>query len=135
MSIAATTVDVAVLASGTAQEVPAGNLQGVLGQILGKAAYAADGTGAAIYKADQAQATADTIQGTAQYAADKAGYLEYHLQQIAALVGYTGMTASRATSLEEHKQFVFEEALAAGVQFAEAAALERAEAEAKSQEE
>lgn len=118
--VAATAVDVGAL--GTVPNViPAGNLQVALGQIFGKAVYAADQVGAATYKADHAQATADGIAGTAQYAADKAGYLEYHMQQIADLVGYTGMTPARSASLEEHKQVVFEEAVAAGVAFAEEA--------------
>lgn len=70
-------------------DIPMGNLQDVLGTIYGKAKYAADGVGAAIYKAEQAQATADTIQGQAQWAADKVGFLHYHLQQIGGQIGYT----------------------------------------------
>ena len=118
MSIPANTVDVGAL--GTSPDIiPAQTLDLVLGEIFGKAVWAANNVGAALYKADAAQATADTIQGIAQYAADKAGYLEYHLQQIALLVNYTGMSPSIvATSLEEHKQAVYEEALQAGQTFA-----------------
>ncbi len=70
-------------------DLPMGNLQDILGQIYGKAKYAADGVGAATYKAEQAQAKADQIDGKAQYAADTAGFVEYHLRQIADIVGYT----------------------------------------------
>lgn len=65
-----------------------GNLQDILGQIYGKAQYAADNVGAALYKADQAQAKADTIEGQAQWAANAVGFLHYHLQQIGDQVGY-----------------------------------------------
>lgn len=70
-------------------DLPMGNLQDILGQIYGKAQYAANNVGAALYKADQAQAKADQIDGKAQYAADTAGFVEYHLRQIADIVGYT----------------------------------------------
>lgn len=68
--VAATAVDVAAI-----DDIPADNLQAVLGTVYGKAQYAANAVGAA--------------QGTAQYAADNVGFLDYHLRQIAALVGYT----------------------------------------------
>ncbi|NTE96737.1 hypothetical protein [Agrobacterium tumefaciens] len=54
-------------------DIPAGTLPDTLGAIYGKAVYAADNVGAALYKAEQAQAKADTIEGQAQYAADTAG--------------------------------------------------------------
>lgn len=109
--VAATAVDVAAI-----DDIPANNLQVVLGSIYGKAQYAADEVGAASYKATQAntrldafdtsvpaaagQAAAadgkvdtltgrvDSMEGTVQYAADKAGFLDYHLREIATLVGY-----------------------------------------------
>lgn len=111
MGIAATGIDVAVLA-----DIPAGNLQTVLGSIYGKAQYAADAVGSAIYKADQANGRIDAFEGTLTYAAGAAGeavyrlneltprvdalegsvayaagisgFLDYHVRQIAALVSY-----------------------------------------------
>lgn len=96
--VAATAVTVAAI-----DDIPASDLQSVLGSIYGKAQYAANGVGEAIYKADQANSRLDTlegtvqwaadtvgsVQGTAQYAADRAGFLDYHLRQIAGMVGYT----------------------------------------------
>lgn len=70
-------------------DLPMGNLQDILGQIYGKAKYAADEVGAAVYKAEQAQAKADQLEGQIQYAANTAGFVEYHLRQIADIVGYT----------------------------------------------
>jgi hypothetical protein len=54
-------------------DIPAGDLVQTLGTVYGKAVYAADNVGAALYKADQAQAKADEVEGKAQYAADTAG--------------------------------------------------------------
>ncbi len=76
-------------------DIPATNLQDALGQIYGKAKYAADAAGSAEYKATQAQQKADELEGTVQYAADTAGFLDYHLRQIAAMVGYTGLPAAK----------------------------------------
>lgn len=112
MGLAATGVDVAVIA-----DIPAGNLQSVLGAIYGKAQYAADAVGSAIYKADQANGRIDAMEGTLSYATSAAGealykadalaprvdslegsvayatgiagFLDYHLRQIAGLVSYT----------------------------------------------
>lgn len=70
-------------------DLPLDNLQNTLGAIYGKAQYAAGAAGSAEYKADQAQAKADTIEGQAQYAANTAGFVEYHLRQMADIVGYT----------------------------------------------
>ncbi|MBI1620004.1 hypothetical protein IOD40_04915 [Aquamicrobium sp. cd-1] len=109
--VAATSVTVAAI-----DDIPANDLQTVLGTIYGKAQYAADEVGAASYNANQAntrldafdtsvpaaagQAAAadgkvdaltirvDSMEGTVQWAADKTGFLDYHLRQIAALVGY-----------------------------------------------
>lgn len=82
--VAATTVTVAAV-----DDIPANNLQVVLGSIYGKAQYAANEVGAATYKADQANSRLDSAEGTIQYAADGVGTLDYHLRQIADLVGYT----------------------------------------------
>lgn len=84
-------------------DLPMGNLQDILGQIYGKAVYAADNVGAAIYKAEQAQAKADTIEGQAQWSADAVGFLHYHLQQMGDQIGYTvpGIPASRAAAADE----------------------------------
>ena len=104
--VLATAVDVAALGSAP-NVIPAGNLQAVLGSIYGKAVYAADGVGEAIYKADQANTRLDTLEGTAadasttayaakgtaDYAASQVGFLDYHLRQIATLVGYSVPTA------------------------------------------
>lgn len=76
-------------------DLPASNLQDILGQIYGKAGYAADAAGSAEYKANQAQEKADQLEGQIQYAADTAGFVDYHLRQIAALVGYTGLPAAK----------------------------------------
>lgn len=78
-------VDVTVAA---VDDIPAGNLQGVLGTIYGKAQYAANAAGEAKGTADWAAQTAGSIEGTAQYAADLAGFLDYHVRQIANEVGY-----------------------------------------------
>ncbi len=66
-------VDATAVTVAQVADIPAGNLQNVLGAIYGKAVYAADNVGAALYKADQAQAKADEVAGQAQYAADTAG--------------------------------------------------------------
>ena len=59
MTLAATAVDVA-----TISDIPAANLQSVLGTIYGKAVYAANGVGEAIYKADQANGRLDVVEGS-----------------------------------------------------------------------
>lgn len=87
--VMATAVDVASIS-----DLPADNLQNILGQIYGKAEYAANAAGSAEYKADQAQAKADTLAGQIQYAADGVGTIDYHLRLIADLVGYNGYPTS-----------------------------------------
>lgn len=81
--VAATAVDVAAI-----DDIPAGNLQVVLGTIYGKAQYAADTVGQVQGQAQWAADTAGAAQGTAQHAANQAGFLDYHLRQIATLVSY-----------------------------------------------
>lgn len=111
MGLPATGVDVATLG-----DIPANNLQAVLGSVYGKAQYAADAVGAAIWKADQANGRIDALEGTVSYAASAAGealykvnevtprvdalegsiayanglagFLDYHLRQIGTLVSY-----------------------------------------------
>lgn len=99
--VAAVAVDVSAIGTGT-DAIPAGNLQDVLGTIYGKAQYAANGVGEAIYKADQANLRIDVVGGTADYAANaageakgeaawaaqKVGAIHYHLQQIGGQLGY-----------------------------------------------
>lgn len=99
--VAAVAVDVSAIGTGT-NLIPAGNLQDVLSTVYGKAVYAADNVGAAIYKADQANLRLDVVEGTANYAATEAGAakgesawaaqklgaLHYHLQQIGGQVGH-----------------------------------------------
>ncbi|MDX0622888.1 hypothetical protein GOD54_23600 [Sinorhizobium medicae] len=87
--VMATAVDVDVVGS-----FPAANLQVMLGAIQGQAQYAADAAGSAEYKADQAQAKADTLEGQIGYAANGVGTIDYHLRIIAGLVGYAGYPAS-----------------------------------------
>ncbi len=75
--VMATAVDVAALA-----DIPAGNLQDVLGTIYGKAVYAADNVGTALYDANLAKDLANGAQGTAQYAADTAGFVDFQLRAL-----------------------------------------------------
>ncbi len=97
--IAATAVDVQAVA-----DIPAGNLQVVLGKIYGKAQYAADGVGEAIYKADQANTRLDSVEGVASdassiaygakgqldnYVAPKVGQLDSEMNQVFAELGLT----------------------------------------------
>ena len=94
-------VDVTVAAI---DDIPAGNLQVVLGTIYGKAQYAADTVGQVQGQAQWAADTAGAAQGTAQYAADNVGFLDYHIRQIAAEVGYTvppAPTGASATAQSE----------------------------------
>lgn len=70
-------------------DIPASDLQTVLGTIYGKAQYAADTVGAVQGQAQWAADTAGAAQGTAQYAADGVGFLDFHLRAIAQEVGYT----------------------------------------------
>lgn len=93
--VAATSVTVSAV-----DDIPADNLQNVLGAIYGKAQYAAGEVGAATYKADQANTRLDNVEGTVTYAADGVGTLDYHLRQIAALVGYTMPAAAVASAPE-----------------------------------
>lgn len=81
-------VDAVAVQVAQVADIPAGNLQEVLGSIYGKAVYAADNVGAALYKADQAQAKADEVAGQAQYAADTAGSVQGTLDNyVAPLTG------------------------------------------------
>jgi hypothetical protein len=82
--VAATAVEVAAFA-----DVPAGDLQSTLGTVYGKAAYAADNVGGALYDANLAKDMAGVADGKAQYAADRAGFLDYHVRAIATQIGYT----------------------------------------------
>lgn len=93
-------VDVTVAA---VDDIPAGNLQVVLGTIYGKAQYAADTVGSVQGQAQWAADTAGAAQGTAQYAADAAGFLDYHVREIAALVGHP-MPAPTAAAAETADQ-------------------------------
>lgn len=86
--VMATAVDVAAVG-----DIPAGNLQDVLGTIYGKTEYAASAAGSAEYKANQAQAKADTLEGQIQWAAAGVGTMDYHLRQISTLIGYTDYPA------------------------------------------
>lgn len=79
---AATTVTVAAI-----DDIPANNLQVVLGAIYGKAQYAANTVGQVQGQAQWAADTAGSAAGTAQYAADGVGFLDYQLRLIAAEVG------------------------------------------------
>lgn len=87
--VAATAVDVAAI-----DDIPAGNLQEVLGVMYGTTKYAAQAAGSAEFKADQAQAKADTLEGQIGWAAAGVGTIDYHLREIANLVGYTGYPTS-----------------------------------------
>lgn len=82
--VAATAVEVAAFA-----DVPAGDLQSTLGTVYGKAVYAADNVGAALFDANLAKEMANDAAGKGQYAADKAGFLDYHVRAIATQIGYT----------------------------------------------
>lgn len=75
--VMATAVDVAVIA-----DIPANNLQVVLGTIYGKAVYAADNVGAALYDADYAKTLANNAQGTATWAGDTAGFVDYQIRAL-----------------------------------------------------
>ncbi len=89
-------VDVTVAAI---DDIPADNLQNVLGTIYGKAQYAANAAGSA--------------EGTAQYAADGVGFLDYHLRQIGNLVGYTvPVMPATAALMAQQEQAAAEPALA-----------------------
>lgn len=69
-------------------DIPAADLQTVLGSVYGKSQYAASAAGSAEGTASWAANAAGAAQGTAQYAADGVGFLDYHLRQIAAQIGY-----------------------------------------------
>ena len=81
--VAAVNVEVAAI-----DDIPAGNLQGVLGAIYGKAQYAANTVGEVQGQAQWAADTAGSAQGTAQYAADTAGFLDYQIREIGKAIGY-----------------------------------------------
>lgn len=86
-------VDVTVAA---VDDIPAGNLQVVLGTIYGKAQYAADTVGQVQGQAQWAADTAGAADGKATYATNMAGFLDYHIRQIGTLVGYTVPAAPTA---------------------------------------
>lgn len=87
--VMATAVDVAAV-----DDLAADNLQNVLGQVYGKAKWAADQVGAALYKADQAQAKADTLEGSINWATAGVGTIDYHVRVMAGMIGYTGYPAA-----------------------------------------
>lgn len=70
--VAATTITTAAIAAGTPDEIPAGNVQGVLASVYGKAQYAANNVGAALYDANLAKDLANAAQGTATDASNVA---------------------------------------------------------------
>lgn len=86
--VMATAVEVAAIA-----DLEAGNLQDILGQIYGKAQWAAEEVGSALYKADAAQTKADSLEGSINWATAGVGTIDYHLREIANLVGYGGYPA------------------------------------------
>lgn len=63
--VAAVTITTTPIAAGTPDEIPAGNVQNVLGAVYGKAQYAANNVGKALYDADLAKSLANDAQGTA----------------------------------------------------------------------
>lgn len=73
--VAAVSVDVAEIGTGTSNVIPAGNLQQSLSNMHGTLVYAVEAAGQA--------------KGTADWAAQKLGAIHYHLQQIGNQVGYT----------------------------------------------
>lgn len=87
--VMATAVDVAVI-----DDLAADNLQVVLGQIYGKAQWAAGEVGSALYKAEAAQAKADSLEGSINWATAGVGTIDYHVRVMAGLLGYTGYPAS-----------------------------------------
>jgi hypothetical protein len=70
--VAATTITTSVIAANTPDEIPAGNVQGVLATVYGKAQYAANNLGKALYDADLAKTLANAAQGTANDASSVA---------------------------------------------------------------
>lgn len=97
--IAATAVDVAAVG-----DIPAGNLQAVLGAVVGKAQYAADTAGSAEYKADQATLRLDAVEGKATdastvayeakgqldgYVAPRVGKMDAEMTQVFTALGMT----------------------------------------------
>lgn len=77
MGLPASGIDVSAFS-----DVAAANLQAVLGTVYGKAQYAADAVGSAIYKADQANARIDALEGTVGYAASTGGEAIYRLNEL-----------------------------------------------------
>lgn len=68
----AVNITTAAIAAGTPDEIPAGNVQGALATIYGKAQYAANNVGAALYDANLAKDLANAAQGTATDASNVA---------------------------------------------------------------
>lgn len=77
MGLPASGVDVGVIA-----DIPAANLQSVLGTIYGKSVYAANGVGEAIYKADQANGRLDVVEGSLSTAASVAFSANYKIDAL-----------------------------------------------------
>lgn len=87
--VMATAVDVAAI-----DDLPASDLQDILGQMYGKVQYAASAAGSAEYKADQAQAKADTLEGSIGWATAGVGTIDYHVRIMAGMIGYNGYPTS-----------------------------------------
>ncbi len=66
-------VDAVAVNVGPIADIPAGTLPSTLGAIYGKAQYAADNVGKALYDSNLAKDLANAAQGTADYAAGAAG--------------------------------------------------------------
>ena len=86
--VAAATITTSVIAGGTPDEIPAGNVQGALASVYGKAQYAANNVGAALYDANLAKNLANAAQGTATDASNVAYAAKGQLDSyVAPLVG------------------------------------------------
>ncbi|WP_313453377.1 hypothetical protein [Stutzerimonas nitrititolerans] len=93
MGLPASGIDV-----GQIGDIPAGTLPSVLGTIYGKAQYAAESVGAAIYKADQANARIDALEGTVGYAASVGGEAVFRLNELTPRVDAVEGVAADASS-------------------------------------
>ncbi|MBK3745449.1 hypothetical protein G3A39_40505 [Paraburkholderia aspalathi] len=97
--VAATTITTAAI-----DDIPAGNVQGVLGTVYGKAQYAANNVGAALYDANLAKDIGNAAQGIAtdasgvayaakgqldNYVAPLVGKLDSEMSQIFTELGLT----------------------------------------------
>lgn len=70
--VAAVSITTDAIAAGTPDAIPAGNVQGALATIYGKAQYAANNVGAALYDANLAKDIGNAAQGTAADASNVA---------------------------------------------------------------